>query len=570
MTEEAGTTAELPGSATPGVSPYATGGGGVSFERRAAVTYLARLLTGATAPELDGRRVERVSFQQAPAHQVDDVVVVAVRDDGTDHLELSIAMRRSPAFTTSDQDTEKLFGDLLTDLRAPATAGPDSRLAICVAGPQPAAQQVAELAALARSQATAQGFHDLVGTPKKFRRVIVDRLGHLVNLVAANLATETSTSDVETMTWRLLNHLDVLMPRLEAADESDWADLLNQLESWARVPTVGAAVALRDRLQSRAAVYAPAAADVDLAMLRRDAHDALHLERRRREVAWTELRRLDTDARNGVRSSLGLDANGGALRLSRPGPAAAVLRELNPGPAVLVTGESGVGKSALVLGELSAAAAADPAAVDVVFLNLRRLPETVVGLRHVLGVPLEDLLVEMSAPTRILVLDGTDVVAERDDHILGDLLRASLSAGVTPWAITATDGRAAVRALLETVVGEVRELTVGGFEDAELDDIATAFPQLRRLVDEPHAKELLRRPAVVDLFVRSGSSGLPLSDAEALDIVWSGLVRANELRTRGLPDARDQVMLQLAAQQLRQTNPLTLTSLTGCPSWSRT
>ena len=41
-----------------GMSPYATGGGGVTFERKVAVQYLAHLLVGDGASELgDGRRV---------------------------------------------------------------------------------------------------------------------------------------------------------------------------------------------------------------------------------------------------------------------------------------------------------------------------------------------------------------------------------------------------------------------------------------------------------------------------------------------------------------------------------
>lgn len=40
-----------------GNSPYATGGGGVTFERKVAVQYLAHLLTGDGASELgDNRR----------------------------------------------------------------------------------------------------------------------------------------------------------------------------------------------------------------------------------------------------------------------------------------------------------------------------------------------------------------------------------------------------------------------------------------------------------------------------------------------------------------------------------
>ena len=60
------------------MSPYATGGGGVTFERKVAVKYLAHLLVGDGASELgDGRSVVSVEFQQAPDHPVDDLVVTA-------------------------------------------------------------------------------------------------------------------------------------------------------------------------------------------------------------------------------------------------------------------------------------------------------------------------------------------------------------------------------------------------------------------------------------------------------------------------------------------------------------
>ena len=71
-----------PDAPQPSVSPYASGGGGVTFERKVAVTYLAHLLVGDGAAELgDQRRVVSVAFQQAPDHPVDDLVVSAARSD---------------------------------------------------------------------------------------------------------------------------------------------------------------------------------------------------------------------------------------------------------------------------------------------------------------------------------------------------------------------------------------------------------------------------------------------------------------------------------------------------------
>ena len=86
--------------------------------------------------------------------------------------------------------------------------------------------------------------------------------------------------------------------------------------------------------------------------------------------------------------------------------------------------------------------------------------------------------------------------------------------------------------------------------DTELDEIVTTFPELNRLNSNPRSRDLLRRLVVVDLLVRGGLTGLPLSDADAMREVWSKLVRRDERSDRGHPDARESVMLQLAALTL--------------------
>jgi hypothetical protein len=94
------------------MSPYATGGGGVTFERKVAVTYLARMLTRSGASELGtGRVVASVSFQQAPDHSADDVVIRARRADECEpSLVLALAVRRTPSIIKSDDKARKLVG----------------------------------------------------------------------------------------------------------------------------------------------------------------------------------------------------------------------------------------------------------------------------------------------------------------------------------------------------------------------------------------------------------------------------------------------------------------------------
>lgn len=94
-----------------GTSPYATGGGGVTFERKVAAQYLAHLLAGDGASELgDGRCVVSVEFQRSPDHPVDDLVVsAACADESLPLLVLALAVRRSPKLVLSDESTRKLI-----------------------------------------------------------------------------------------------------------------------------------------------------------------------------------------------------------------------------------------------------------------------------------------------------------------------------------------------------------------------------------------------------------------------------------------------------------------------------
>ena len=125
------------GPVTPGISPYATGGGGVTFERKVAVRYLTRLLLGHSASELgDGWRVVSVAFQQAPDHPVHDLVVRAVRlDEREPSRVLAVAVRRTPELVSSDESTRKLVRAFVDAVIKAPTDGPEHRWCLVVAGP---------------------------------------------------------------------------------------------------------------------------------------------------------------------------------------------------------------------------------------------------------------------------------------------------------------------------------------------------------------------------------------------------------------------------------------------------
>ena len=377
--------------ASSGVSPYATGGGGVTFERKVAVQYLAHLLVGARAGGLrDGERVVSVAFQQAPAHAVDDLVVhAAFADEHEPSLVLALGVRRSPSIVSSDESTRKLIREFVRAvIRAPED-GPEYRFGLVVAGPQPHAEQLAVLADHAAAQMDSPGFFDLIRTPKKFDAGVRGRLDQFESLVDRALrdlgVAEIGVGLVQRRTWQLLSRLSVLMPRLESSDEMDWSAVESSLISVARDSDLAEASRLRDRLVALAAEYSPRAARVDLAMLRRAAHEHLDTAARRHRRGWQALDHLHDRALASVRDKIAASDGADGMHLNRSNAAAELAAAVADAAAVVVTGESGVGKSALTVLSLTAAGAADPDSVQVLCLNLRHIPTLTVEFENALS-----------------------------------------------------------------------------------------------------------------------------------------------------------------------------------------
>jgi hypothetical protein len=540
------------------VSPYATGGGGVTLERRVAALYLAMMLTGDTAPELGpDREIRSVAFQQAPRIPLDDLVIAAASPEEQEpELELAIAVRRKPNIVKSDNEARTLFVEYLRTLLTTPSEEPERKFGLAVSGTQPHAQQLAELAEHAKTQMDAPGFFSLLKTPKKFDKALRMRLDHveeLVRLALPDLGISISDdSEVESYVWQLLRRLVVLMPRLEPPDTADWDSARRHLRHVARGGAVLTAGQLLDRLEVLAAQYSPRAAAVDQTMLRRDVHALLEDTRSRTSAAWQLLEQLQHQARAGVRDHVGFGRGDAQLHLDRTSEAQAVIAAAQNADALIVSGESGVGKSALVLDAIASAEKASKGEMQLVWLNLRQLPERSFELTSQLGYPLERVLSDLSAPHRYLVIDAADAAAEAHDQIFTALVTAARSSDVRLIAITRTDARQVVVDLLAASRSDttVPEHVVPGLDDSQLERLAERFPNLRRLVADANARVLLRRLVVVDLLVRSDTPELTITDADAMRQIWERLVRNNERRDRGLPDARDLVMMQLALREL--------------------
>ena len=557
---EASNTAEATNGATgpsPGTSPYATGGGGVTFERKVAAQYLAHLLVGDAAPGLgDDRHVISVAFQQAPEFPVDDLVIGAGRSDELEpSLLLSVGVRRSPNLVQSDQPTRKLISDYISALIEASDDGPEHRLALVVAGPKQHAQQLGTLADLASAQMDATGFFNLVETPNSFNSGIRSRLNHLERLVGHALrdlgVAEPSKEQIRQRTWQLLTKLTVLMPRIESPDETDWATVGNSLVSVARVQGLEGALLLRDRLLVLASEYSPKAARVDLIMLRRDAHELLSYESRRHGRGWQVLGHIHDQALAAVRDEIAVADGRRRLRIDRSSIAAELAVISSESSALVVSGESGVGKSALTVQSLTALGEDATHEMQVLCINLRHIHKLTMDFEAGLGGRLSTLLGELSAPHRVLIIDGADAVAEGMEDVFRYLVDAAIESDLKVAAVTTNDNVQIVRDVLNDRFGaNVSDFTVPPLSDPELRQIVDAFPELGNIYGNARSRELLRRLVVVDLLVRGGVTGVPLSDSGAMLEIWNGLVRKHESADRGGPEAREIALLRLADLEL--------------------
>jgi hypothetical protein len=492
---------------------------------------------------------------------VDDLVILAARPDETSpSLELAVGIRRSPNIVRSNADTQGLIVEYVRAMLSAPHDDLEHRLALVVAGHDAHAAQLAQLAGLAQAQMDARSFFGLLREPGRFQQGLVDRLGHVVDLVRAALASlgiiDIDDNVAEQRTWELLVRLSVLMPRVEQPDVSDWDGLRNRLGSVARGGLDGAGHLL-NRLEALAAEFGPEAATVDRTLLRRKVHADLESTATRHEHGWAALSVLQDQALAAVRDQIGFGDPDSAMHLDRAAEGSAVIALAQEVAGMLVIGESGVGKSALVLHAARAAGTSSPDNIEVVCLNLRQLPASALDLMSNLGCSFGDLLAELSAPHRILVVDAADAATETRSDMFVHLINAARESAVGVVAVATTEAGRVVRDLLSAQLqADITEHHVEGLSDHELNEVVARFPELGRLVSNDRSRELLRRLVVVDLLVRSNVAGLPLSDIDTMREIWAGVVRRHERSDRGQPDAREHALLQLARRELFGTDAM--------------
>ncbi|WP_206682249.1 hypothetical protein, partial [Dietzia sp. B19] len=410
------------GDAVTVINPYAGGGGGSTLGHRIATSYLADLLLGRARPETGNLPVARIAFQTNPTDEVDDLRVEAEAEGK--RVVLHLAARRAPQFVKRHKKTAALIATLLNQIDT-FEEDQDAFVAVAFSGLTPAHRKVQLLTSLARGNADEAAVHAQIHEPGRHSG-LPNRYFHLTELV--KLARPAATDrELRDLVWSLLNRLWVLDFRVESGDESGWDDIAERLNPLARAGRSGEDV--RNALHSACATqYDQEGTVVDRTVVRRTIHPVLAPDASRSTAAWAQLDIEQKSAKVAVRHTLA-----GSMKMPRNSLRSALQLEIVGAAtsiqAVLVLGESGTGKSALTLSAVEQLSTAYDG-FEYVVLNLRRTRDSVAALSADLGMPFADVLREVSADARVLVVDAADAALEGRGPLLREFAAAAHDAGL--------------------------------------------------------------------------------------------------------------------------------------------
>ena len=263
------------GEAEPGVSPYASGGGGTVLEHLYGAILLSSLLVGDPVTELgDDATAVSLRFQGRALSPVDDLIVSGSARDRQERR-AAIGVRRAPDLTSSDTKTARLLAGyvrMVAERWDDVTAG-RWRLYLAVVVPSPAVNQLRELTVTASAATDEAGFRAEVGRPRRVDQSVRDRLVHVDALIASaakQAGTAAAGIEAGTLTWRVLHSMKVRVLRLEGGDTADRTHAVSRLRLLTPEGTAAAGDDLFARIAELAGQYASTGAEVNAEQLHAD------------------------------------------------------------------------------------------------------------------------------------------------------------------------------------------------------------------------------------------------------------------------------------------------------------
>jgi hypothetical protein len=336
-------------------SPFASGGGGVTFEHRALARCLSVCLVG-NQLILPGPVTEVRAQQRHRSALYDDIVVVSTTRERA-YYELECQARHRPRLSASSRETKSKsdLHDLIELGIASIRENPDGfargerRLAL-ICGPETANSTTLQaICDLARQHSSEASLILTLAASGRVRQPLRTMWERLVSITAR--AADATPDGARDWAWRWCANLSVLRWSLDNQAATERVLSINELAGLWRPRDVERAATALARLEGLAAELAAAGGDADAAMIRRHLGDILPAaplevgdERRR----WCEEQQRKSVGR--LRASLRVLGVSDAAVTNLVATLIATgmderLAMLAPGQVVGLRGAVGVGKS---------------------------------------------------------------------------------------------------------------------------------------------------------------------------------------------------------------------------------
>ena len=535
-------------------NPTATGGSGPDFEFKVGAVCLTLLLTGGAPMFLETGTLRAVRFQTGYlGWKTDDLLLEAVNELG---LTTKAAIQVKLSFTLSEKDEEcvKTLRRAFADFRN-TTLFDQNRDVVGLVTGSLSARLVRGLRSLldcARASTDCDDMSHRLRIPAYLGKATHGYYRTIVAILQGSDGPKPTDEEI----WRFLNRFNVV--DLDLNVDHGFAETMTRslLAITTRDGSPSSADATWNELRAIAATKPGSATPFTFEKL----PDHLRQRHDRASGFPAGITRLLQDTHivlKGIRTTIGWQTE-----IPRRDLFAKLCQLIEENPVVLVTGEAGSGKS--VLAKMSFSLATQGA------LGFAFRAESLAGthINAVLdrfGLTLDGLCAQTALHGRkILWIESLERLMEKDAEqrtAFLDLLRAIKSD--TTWKVVVTCRDYSAETVKSAFFGEAGlpsvDLAVPELNDAELDEVTTVFPGLRRPMSSAPLRRLLCKPFLLDkavLMQWPATEPLPQHERAFREKVWQEVVRqpAEGLAT-GLPRLRSEAMVAVALRRAKAMEP---------------
>lgn len=532
-------------------SPISTGGEGVFFEQHVAAYWLAQLLVRSIPPILTDTGVTEVHFQtEHLGFNTDDFLVVCVRA-GAANARLVGQVKRSFTISAADDECKKAIGDFWKDFKKANPFNPqhDHLVLVTLRGTNTLLENFVGLLDCARGAADGEEFQRRLSLDGFISKKSVHQCNELCHIVGALEGTPVIAKDL----WPFLRVLHVLSLDLHTSTRQTEAHIKTLLTLKSTDPDpVASATSAWDALLAFASEAGPAARSLKRANLPAALVHAYGEVGANEQRVLTALKNHTEFVLRKIRTTIGP-----AVHLRRAGIVQKVLAAIEGKQVVLITGPAGSGKS--VVGKeavtflsrefLTFGFRVEEFAVAHIdeTLHNSQIPARATEVQAILGAQGRKVLVIESVerllekPTRDAFSDIM-TLAQSDDG-LGILMSCR------DYSVEQVQASFLQPAGIDHAVIEIPPL-----DDAELQEIQTAFPSLAVPLANPALREILRNPYFIDKALQipwDAGRPLPENERDFRAVFWRQIVRADHSPANGMPRLREVALQELAVRRAR-------------------